>query len=348
MSMTIETYHGYAALEPGLDVKPIDYPAKPWTEKDVEIKITHCGICGSDLHTITGGWGKIQYPQVVGHEIIGHVVRIGSQVDPVKYQVGPRVGVGAQCGSCSQCRYCSGKKENLCDKGIFTYNSKDNGYTTQGGYANYYRCSSEFVVPIPQGLSSEVAAPLMCAGITTYAPLKRYNIGPNHQVAVIGIGGLGHLGIQWAVALGAQVTAISSSDKKRELALKELGAHDYINSSDPEQLKGRKFDLVLCTAFGTDSDWTTLLSLVDKEGTFVMVALPEKPMSLGAGALIRSQVSLAGSIIGAPSMIEEMLDFAVKKNVKPIVEVMPMEKAAEALDKMHNGGARFRIVLENK
>ncbi|KAH9182709.1 hypothetical protein AeNC1_015312, partial [Aphanomyces euteiches] len=208
-----------SCFEPGLDVKPHEYEARPFDEEyGVEIKVTHCGICGSDLHTITGGWGPIKYPLVVGHEIIGHVTRVGSKVDANKYAIGARVGVGAQCGSCLDCSQCGRDRENLCSNGMIgTYNSKTpEGYTTQGGYADYYRCHYKFVVPIPDALSSESAAPMMCAGVTTYSPLKTHGAGPGKKVGVVGIGGLGHLGIQWAVALGADVTALSSSDKKEK------------------------------------------------------------------------------------------------------------------------------------
>ncbi|OQR89975.1 hypothetical protein ACHHYP_05902, partial [Achlya hypogyna] len=182
------------------DVKPHSYSAKPFDEEyDIEIKVTHCGICGSDLHTITGGWGAIKYPLVVGHEIIGHVVRVGSKVDATKFGIGTRVGVGAQCASCLDCRLCDAGKEQMCPSMLWTYGSTDpSGYVTQGGYADYYRCHAKFVVPIPEGLSSESAAPMMCAGVTTYSPLKAHGAGPGKKVGIIGIGGLGHLAIQWA------------------------------------------------------------------------------------------------------------------------------------------------------
>ncbi|KAG9410910.1 hypothetical protein AC1031_018937 [Aphanomyces cochlioides] len=307
-----DIYTGQAAFEPGLDVKPHSYRAKPFDEDyDVEIQITHCGICGSDLHTISGGWGEIEYPMVVGHEIVGHVVRVGSKVDPVKYAIGTRVGVGGECGSCLNCKHCLRDRENLCRKMVFTYNSKTReGYTTQGGYADYYRCHYKFAVPIPAGLSSESAAPMMCAGITTYAPLKEHGAGPGKKVAVLGIGGLGH---QWAVALGAEVTALSSSDKK----------------SDPAAVKAAEdsFDILLCTSYSDKTDWNILLSMVATGGKFI---------------------NFVGSAIGSPAQQEEMLAFAVEKGINSIVEVMPMSDAKKALQRVHNGDARFRIVLKNE
>ncbi|OQR82457.1 NADP-dependent alcohol dehydrogenase 6, partial [Thraustotheca clavata] len=229
-------YHGQAAFEPGLDVKPHTYDAKPFDEEyDVEIKVTHCGICGSDLHTISGGWGEIKYPLVVGHEIVGHVVRLGSKVDATKYAIGTRVGVGAQCGSCLNCNLCHQHYEQVCGESLLTYNGPTvDGYITQGGYADYYRCNAHFVIPIPDELPSEIAAPMMCGGITTYSPLKTHGAGPGKKVGIIGIGGLGHLGIQWAVALGAEVTAISSSNRKEKLCKEQLGAHHFLNTNDPD------------------------------------------------------------------------------------------------------------------
>ncbi|CAK4145131.1 unnamed protein product [Aphanomyces euteiches] len=324
MASSNNIFHGQAAFEPGLKVKPHAFQAKPFDEDyDVEIKITHCGICGSDLHTISGGWGPIKYPLVVGHEIIGHVTRVGSKVDKAKYAIGTRVGVGAQCNSCHDCAHCSHNHEQWCAKMIQTYNSVTaDGYTTQGGYADYYRCHAKFVVPIPDGLSSESAAPMLCAGITTYSPLKVHGAGPGKKVGVVGIGGLGHLGIQWAVALGAQVTALSSSDKKESECKELLGAHHFLNYSDVDAVKAyaQSFDILLCTS---------------------------SPISFRAFSLVPRQIAFVGSLIGPPSQIEEMLSFAVDKGVNSIVEVMPMAEAVGALQKVHDGQARFRIVLKN-
>ncbi|OQR82101.1 hypothetical protein ACHHYP_16378 [Achlya hypogyna] len=344
-------YNGLAAFEPSLEVKPHTYNAKPFDEEyDVEIKVTHCGVCGSDLHTLTGGWGEIKYPMVVGHEIIGHVVRIGSKVDATKYALGTRVGVGAQCGSCLDCQQCDTKRENLCNSFLGTYNgTSKEGYITQGGYADYYRCHNKFVIPIPDGLASATAAPLMCAGVTTYSPLKTHRAGPGKRVGVLGVGGLGHLGIQWAVALGAEVTAVSHNNKKEHLSKALLGAHHFLNYNDPvaAAAAAQSFDILLCTSYGADTNWGALFDLVATEGKFVLVAVPEKPIAFHAFAIIPRQITIVGSAIGSTDMIAEMLAFAVEKNVQSIVQVMPMAEAATALRKVHNGEARFRIVLEN-
>ncbi|RHX97280.1 hypothetical protein DYB37_008059 [Aphanomyces astaci] len=347
-----DIYHGQAAFAPGLDVRPHEYAAKPFDDEyDVEIKVTHCGICGSDLHTITGGWGKIAYPLVVGHEIIGHVTRVGSKVDTAKYPIGARVGVGAQCGSCLDCNQCNRQLENLCDNNVvYTYNSSSNGYITQGGYADYYRCHFNFVVPIPDGITSESAAPMMCAGVTTYAPLKHHGAGPGKHVGVVGIGGLGHLGVQWAVALGAEVTALSSSSKKEHEAKDLLGAHHFLNYSDASAVTAaaKSYDILLVTSYGKDTNWNVLLSLVATNGKLVLVGLPEAPVSFFPFSVVSRQVTFVGSTIGSPAELEEMLAFAVEKRVNSIVQVVPMSRATDALHQVRNGDVRFRIVLKNE
>ncbi|ETV96439.1 hypothetical protein H310_10193 [Aphanomyces invadans] len=335
-----DIYHGQAAFAPGLEVGPHEYAAMPFDEEyGVEIKVTHCGICGSDLHTITGGWGTVKYPLVVGHEIIGHVTRVGSKVDQTKYAIGARAGVGAQCGSCLDCKQCHNQLENLCDNGpIFTYNSKTSqGYVTQGGYADYYRCHYN-------------AAPMMCAGVTTYAPLKHHGAGPGKHVGVVGIGGLGHLGVQWAVALGAEVTAVSSSSRKEKDAKELLGAHHFVNYNDVNaaQAAAKSFDILLVTSYSKDTNWNALLALVATNGKLVLVGLPETPISFFPFSVVSRQVTFVGSCIGSPAELEEMLAFAVEKGVNSIVQVMPMSQATEALHKVRDGSAHFRIVLKHE
>ncbi|CAK4465343.1 unnamed protein product [Aphanomyces euteiches] len=233
---------------------------------------------------------------------------------------------------------------------IWTYNGMTpEGYITQGGYADYYRCNYKFAVPIPEAMTSESAAAMMCAGVTTYAPLKEHGAGPGMKVAVLGIGGLGHLGIQWAVALGAEVTALSSSNRKEKDSKELLGAHHYVCCSDAAAVEAAKgsFDIILCTSYSDNTDWNLLFSMVATEGKFVLVGLPEKPISFAAFSVVPRHIAFVGSLIGSPAQLEEMLAFAVEKNVNSIVEVMPMSKAAEAMNRVHNGDARFRIVLKN-
>ncbi|EQC24906.1 hypothetical protein SDRG_17203 [Saprolegnia diclina VS20] len=241
-------------------------------------------------------------------------------------------------------------EEQVCPKILLTYNGAlPDGSITQGGYADYYRCDAAFVFPIPDALPSEEAAPMLCGGITTYAPLKRHGAGPGKKVGILGIGGLGHFGVQWAVALGADVTAISSSNRKEALCKDVLGAHHFLDMSNAADVAAYQhhFDIVLCTANGPDTNWGDLFNLVATNGKFVLVAVPEKPISFHAISIIMRQITVVGSAIGSPNEIDDMLQFAVDKKVRALVQVMPMADAAAALQKVHHGDARFRIVLEN-
>jgi len=348
-------FKGLGCFSKGADVKPMTYNPPKLSENFVEIEISHCGICGSDIHTIDSGWGPTNYPVIVGHEIIGTVKAVGSAVKHVK--VGQRVGVGAQCGACcganKDCYECSVKKENHCrDNLLWTYGgSYKDGQVSQGGYASHIRCQGDFVFSIPEAISSAEAAPLMCAGVTTFAPLARNLTRKDMKVAIIGIGGLGHLGIMWASKMldGAiEVTAISHNSKKKDDALK-MGAKYFIDTSDKDQLKSafRKFDYILSTANGTDMDLANWLSMVKLDGTFCTVGIPEEPLKIPAFALLGAQVNATASGIGSIEDIKQMLEFAAKHNVRPIIERLPMEKANEGIKKMRDGTVRFRVVLEN-
>merc|ERR1712032_983402 len=247
-----DKFTGYAALDveqgKALDLVKHTYSPKQWNELDVDIKISACSICGSCIHTLTSGWGATKYPAVCGHEIVGEVVKAGSKSG---HTVGSRVGVGAQSGSCLECEYCKKDLPQYCSKGMVgTYNGKwEDGSTSMGGYADYIRCRGAFAVKVPDALSDEQAAPLMCAGITTYHPLKRFGAGPGKRVGIVGIGGLGHFGIQWAKAMGAEVAAISHSDSKKADA-QAMGADDFIVAKDINEVvkkHSRTFDLILIT-----------------------------------------------------------------------------------------------------
>lgn len=348
-------FKGYAAYEPKADVKPLSYNPPKISEDFVEIAISHCGICGSDIHTMDSGWGPSNYPVIVGHEIIGKVTAVGSAVKNVA--VGDRVGVGAQCGSClnrnGDCKECAAGWQQHCPKQlIWTYNSKyPDGQVSQGGYADRVRCNSSFAFKIPESISSAEAAPLMCAGVTVFAPLQRHMTRPNMKVAVIGVGGLGHLAVMFASKLqngSAEVTAVSHNSKKKDAAL-AMGAKAFLDTSDAEQVKAafRKFDLVLCTANGKGQDYNTWLSTITLGGTFCTVGLPEEPMQIAAFALMGAQVNLTASGIGSIGEIEQMLAFADKHNVRPIIQRFPMDKVNEGIKSVRDGSVRFRVVLEN-
>ncbi|KAI8988531.1 chaperonin 10-like protein [Mycotypha africana] len=315
----------------------------------VDMDITHCGICGSDIHTMDANWGQPNYPVCVGHEIAGMCTRVGKKVTNVR--VGDRIGVGAQSGSCHTCKTCTSGNENLCrQKRTGTYNSFwPNGDKSYGGYADKWRGDCRFVFRIPENLSNEVACTFFCAGITTYAPLKRHQVGPDSIVGVMGIGGLGHYGILWAKAMGAKVVGMSHSDKKRELAL-ELGCDEYVVTSDAANLAEYKneFSHILCTGTSSDFKWETYVPLFRPNGVFINVGLPEwKFPEISPMLLAMSQVSICGSNIGSPAEIEDMLKFAARHNIKPWLQKYPMKEAPKAIEDFKAGKPRFRFVLEN-
>ncbi|KAK8858606.1 hypothetical protein IAR55_002835 [Kwoniella newhampshirensis] len=352
--MSVPTqFAGQAAMqkqdEEAFDLKQYSYTPREFTEEDVVIKVECCGICGSDLHTITCGWMEHKnFPLIVGHEIVGKVVKAGKNT---KHQVGDRIGFGAQCGSCMKCENCKNHNENYCVGGMTgTYNGatgSDVQPYTQGGYADYYQGPGHFAVKIPDGIESIVAAPMLCAGVTVFAPLKRYGAGPGKKVGVIGIGGLGHLAIQFANALGAETYAISHSDKKKADA-EAMGAKGFVSSGDKESTNSHNsfFDLIICTSYQEGMPLQEVyLPLLKPFGNMVVVGLPNSGVPAGGWALLGK--SITGSLIGSPKELEEMFDVAVKHNVKTWVETRPMSEATQAVQDMHHGKARYRYVLTN-
>lgn len=337
-------------IEKGTLVKE-EFTPKPFAENDVDIKITHCGICGSDLHTLSAGWSKPDYPVCTGHEIVGAAVRVGPMVKHI--EVGDRVGVGAQSDSCGECAECKTGKENYCANMTHTYNSRHkDGSKSYGGYANYARVPSHFVFKMPEGLSSEAAAPLLCAGATVYSPLKHFGTGPGKTVGIIGIGGLGHLGILFAKALGAErIVAISRTGSKKADAAK-LGATDFIATSEDEKWSdkwNRTIDFIVCTVSSASMPLAKFLDLLKVDGTMVQVGAPEEPLpSLRPFAFLTKRIKLAGSMIASPSEIQEMLQLAAEKNVCTWVTAFPMDLVNDALQMFGKGEPRYRFVLVNQ
>ncbi|CAH0022463.1 unnamed protein product [Clonostachys rhizophaga] len=332
------------------------FEPKKWTENDVDIQITHCGMCGSDLHTLSSGWSKTDYPCCVGHEIVGKAVRVGSNVKHL--QVGDRVGVGAQSLSCLQpdCRQCSNGNENICRRvNVNTYNSRypDNQGKSYGGYADYNRAPGRFVVKIPPGLASEDAAPMLCGGVTVFRPLRAHGCGPGKRVGIIGVGGLGHFGVLFAKALRADhVVGISRKASKRDQVL-QLGADDYIATDDDAgwvKKNAESLDLIISTVSSDKIPLGGYLKLLDIGGTFVQVGAPDKGLlpPINAFRLINSEIKVTGSAIGGISDINEMLALASSKNIKPWVETRPLSDANQAIIDMEAGKARFRYVLVNE
>ncbi|CAO3574305.1 unnamed protein product [Mortierella alpina] len=344
------SFHGWASTGTA-ELTPWSYHPRPLGPKDVEIEITHCGICGSDVLAITEAWGKLQHgPCVPGHEIVGKVVAKGAQSH---HEIGNLVGIGAMCDACGDCEQCTPGFDNYCRKRTFTYNDafKDGRQgKSYGGYADRVRVNGEYAFKVPSEISAAEAAPLLCAGISTYAPLKLHGAGPGKTVGVIGIGGLGHLGIQFARAMGCdEVVAISTSDSKGDEA-RTLGATKFVNSKNPEELASiaQSLDILLCTSYDKNQNWGELLDLVATRGTFHLLALPETPLSIPGGALLWRQVSMVGSAIGDKEMVKEMLQFAAEKNVRPWIERMPMSDPNTAVKHMMKGGPRYRIVMETE
>lgn len=328
-------------------------PLKTWEETDVEMDVSHCGVCGSDIHTLNEGWEKADFPCVVGHEIVGVCTKIGKQVKYIR--VGDRIGVGAQCDSCDDCDDCKRGDENICKEGILSRGSTYNGFwkngdRTFGGYANKWRGDHRFVFKIPCSMTNEMAASFFCAGVTTYAPLKKSNVQRGDRVGVIGIGGLGHFAIQWIKAMGAEAVALSHSDRKREDAM-ELGCDEYIVTGDEELMKSRANSLthIMCTSFADNFDWSLFLNLLKSNGKFIMVAIPGTPLAgIPPFLLAGKKLAISDSIIGSPRIIEDMLRFAATTTVKPWINKMPMSDVNAAVQAMKDGKPRYRIVLENE
>ncbi|KAI9168617.1 hypothetical protein H9P43_007990 [Blastocladiella emersonii ATCC 22665] len=338
---------GWAAQSKGAPLTIWSYDAPALGPDEVDIKVLACGVCHSDIHTIDSGWGEATYPVVVGHEIVGIVAAVGPHVTNVR--VGDRVAVGAMCGSCGGCGHCQRGHEPVCAHRVFTYDAKHaNGRAAYGGYAEAVRVPCQFTFHVPEALDSAECAPLLCAGATVYAPLKRY-MTPGARVGVVGIGGLGHLALQFAKALGAaEVVAVSTSTRKKEDAGK-LGASQFVVLDSPAAFKAHEqsLDVIICTACSHEMPWNQYLDLVAPNGTFVVVGIPEQEISVDLKRLVFWQRALAGSIIAGRPDIQEMLEVAAKTGVRPWIERIPMAKCNEAIDRMRRNDVRYRFVLEN-
>ncbi|KAI7895509.1 uncharacterized protein EV154DRAFT_536088 [Mucor mucedo] len=311
---------------------------KTWDDNSVEMNVTHCGICGSDIHTLDENWRSANRPLV------------GKNVTNLK--VGDRAGVCAQSSSCHECELCLDGQENMCQGGgVFTYDSRwPCGSKSYGGYADKWRGDYRFAFKVPDTMTSEIAATFFCAGVTTYAPLKRSNIIPGKSVVgIMGIGGLGHFGVQFAKGLGAKVIGISHNENKRDIAL-ELGCDGYINASDEASMAKYNSSLthILCTGASPDFQWHTYFALLKVNGHFINVNVPEwQYPGMSAFTLLSKQIKVYGSGIGSPREIEEMLAFAAEKDIKPWITTYKMSDVNKAIEDFRAGKPRFRFVLEN-
>jgi len=336
---TPSAVRAFAALARGQALHPWAYEPGPLAADEIELAVTHCGICHTDLHLIDNDLGLSTYPLVPGHEVIGTIIAVGDNVGSLA--VGQRVGVGWQRGACNQCEWCQQGLQNLCA------GSRPTALAGYGGFAHSLRADHRFAVPIPDVLDPATAAPLLCAGITVYAPLSRL-VRPASRIGVIGIGGLGHLALQFARAMGAEVFAFSTSTDKQEEA-QSFGAHHFVVSTDSAQM-GRvaaSLDVLLATA-SANLDWSAWLGTLRPNGTFCLVGASPGPVSLPTLPMIMGQFAFCGSVIGAPRQIAEMLRFAALHNVRPAVELAPMDQVNLALQKVRRNQARYRMVLTHQ
>jgi uncharacterized zinc-type alcohol dehydrogenase-like protein len=316
--------------------------------KDVLIEIKYAGICHSDIHTVRGEWREIQYPLVPGHEIAGIVAEVGSEV--TKHKVGDRVGVGCMVDSCRKCENCRKGEEQYCLNGntgtYAAYDKYGNGEYTQGGYSTHIVVTEDFVLKIPEGVELDVAAPLLCAGITTYSPLRHWGAGPGKRVAVVGLGGLGHMAVKLAHAMGAEVTVLSQSLRKKDDGLK-LGADHYYATSDPETFEklARSFDLIINTV-SVKIDLDNYLGLLAVDGALVNVGAPPEPLSVAVFSLIIGRRSFAGSLIGGIRETQEMLDFCAEHGLGAEIEKIDADQIDEAYDRVVASDVRYRFVID--
>ena len=331
--------HGLAVHAAGAHLLPYKYDPGELKADDVEVKISHCGVCHSDVHLIDNDWGISKYPFIPGHEIVGSVTAIGASVTSLK--VGDRVGIGWQSDSCGQCEWCRQGEEHLCAKAQPTCVGRN------GGYADSIRVNWRFAISVPAILESENVAPLLCGGITVYAPLRNHGVRPSARVGIVGIGGLGHIGLQFARAFGAEVTAFSTS-KDKEAEARRLGANHFVNTRDTGAIKkvAGSFDFLLSTV-NADQDWQGYVNALRPKGMLCLVGVPPSPVALQVFALVGGQRAISGSLTGSPHDLTEMLDVAARHNVRAVTERFPMAKANEVVAKVKKNQVRYRAVLAN-
>lgn len=339
---------GYASHGAKEALVPFSFERRELNANDVAIDIEFCGVCHSDIHTVRGDWGPALWPLVPGHEIVGKVRAVGSAVK--KFKVGQTVGVGCMVDSCQTCHSCHQGYEQYCEQGFTgTYNSNGkDGRVTQGGYSNNIVVREEFVLSVGDNLDLKAVAPLLCAGITTYSPLKHWNVGPGKKVGVVGLGGLGHMAVKLARAFGAEVTVFSTSENKKQDALR-LGAHKVIISKDPEQMKSQigQLDFILDTV-SAPHDVNAYLQCLRLNGAMVLVGVPETPHQVHAFSLIPNRRTLAGSLIGGIKETQDMLDFCAKHNITSDIELIPIQKINEAYERVLKADVKYRFVIDMK
>ena len=343
---TIEA-KGYAALKPGVDMESWTFERRPVGAKDVQFDVAYCGVCHSDLHQVRNDWFPGIFPMVPGHEIVGKVVAVGDEV--TKFKVGDLAAVGCMVDSCRSCENCKDGLEQYCLKGAsLTYNSleQDGTTPTYGGYSNTIVTNEDFVLKLSDKLDLAATAPLLCAGITTYSPLKYWKVGKGHRLAVVGLGGLGHMGVKFGVAFGAEVTVLSTSANKEEDA-KKLGAHHFVVTKDEAQVEAAKnsFDFILDTV-SAEHDFSLYLSMLKTNGTHILVGLPSEPLQVPPFGIVGGRKSVAGSSIGGIQETQEMLDFCAENNIVSDIELIDIKDIQTAYERMEKGDVRYRFVID--
>jgi alcohol/geraniol dehydrogenase (NADP+) len=330
----------YAAMQSGAALQPFEYELRLLGPEEVDVQVEYCGICHSDLSMLNNDWGISQYPLVPGHEVVGMIKAVGSLVDR-RLQVGQRVGLGWFSRSCMHCEWCMGGDHNLCLTAEGTIVGR------HGGFADQVRAHQSWLVPLPEGLNPAAVGPLFCGGLTVFNPIVQLNIKPTDRVGVIGIGGLGHMALGFLRAWGCDVTAFSSSADK-EAEARQLGAAHFVNSRDPEALKAvaNSFDLIISTV-NVDLEWDTYIACLRPKGHLHFVGAVLSPVPVSIFPLLLGQKSVSASPLGSPVTIGKMLDFAARHKVEPITETFAMADVNAALERLHSGKARYRIVLKN-
>ena len=340
---------GYAAQSAGAPLAPFTFERREPGAHDVLIEILFCGVCHSDIHQARGEWGDEIFPMVPGHEIVGRVARAGAEVS--KFKVGDLAGVGCFVDSCRRCANCREGEEQYCENHLAaTYNGTemDEKTPTYGGYSDKIVVDESYALKIPESLAPEGVAPLLCAGITTYSPLRRFRVGEGQKVGVVGLGGLGHMGVKLAASMGAEVTVFSTSQSK-EADARSLGAREFVVTRDPDKLEplAGKYDFILDTV-SAPHDLNVYLKLLRREGALVLVGLPEKPLEVDAFSLIANGRTLAGSMIGGIRETQEMLDYCAAHDITSDVEVIPIQQINEAYERTVKADVRYRFVIDMK
>ncbi|SEW51797.1 NAD(P)-dependent alcohol dehydrogenase [Chitinophaga arvensicola] len=337
---------GYAAQSPESDLAPWQFERRTPGPHDVQISIAYCGVCHTDLHQIRNHWFEGIFPMVPGHEIVGHITAVGSHVK--KFKVGDRAGVGVMVDSCQHCEDCNNGQEQFCQVSpVQTYNNKGiDGQPTYGGYSDTIVVKEDFVYTISEKLDLAAVAPLLCAGITTYSPLRRWGVRKGHKLAVVGLGGLGHMAVKFGVAFGAEVTVLSTSPNK-EAAAKTLGAHHFVVSKDAQQMAAayKSFDFIIDTV-ANDHDINPYLALLKTNGVYINVGMPAKPWEVSSFTLAVGNKVVAGSGAGGLPETQEMLDFCATHNIVSDIELIDMKNIHAAYERMEKGDVRYRFVID--